>query len=152
MNIAQALKEKNRTTGRINRLERQINSYNRYMKDEQPELDVTELMAALEVERKKLVDLKTSIGKANSGIIDLLVQLEEAKSELTFWEARLTNHGPPSKTEECKSYVDGEWKAVMKEKVSVLSTKDVYAEQDRLQKVINDLQDKIDTYNATTTV
>lgn len=152
MNIAQGLKEKNRIAGKISRLERQVNQHNRYFTTDQPDLNAAELFASLTQERSNLIDIKSRIAKANAGIVHSLVELEEAKSELTFWESRLTNHGPALKEEEARIHVNNEWVWIPKEKISIITTKDVYDNQERVQRKICELQDAVDAYNATTKI
>lgn len=154
MNIAQALKEKNRISGRIARLENMVNKYNQYNKDDAPEFDAQELMTLLCKERKDLLAIKQAIAKANAGIADKLVELAEAKSTLTWWERRFSSHGP-STSETLERMYDPEttqWIMVKKERVSVFSTKDIQERVDDWQKVVEALQDEIDNYNATTSV
>ena len=150
MNIAQGLKEKNRITGRISRLERQINQYNRYLSTEEPEFDINELNALLSKERECLIAIKTRISKANNNIVDKLVLLEETKSELAFWQNRFGNHGPATKEELIFPRGGTEQQTVIR--LSCITTKDIFEKEEQLQKVINNLQDEIDTHNATTLI
>lgn len=159
ISIARALKEKARLIGQINKLWNQINKENIKRKsfDLTPAADgsrsaipsIEELNAARKFDvkanlqtymnmRKRLIDLKVAITKANAEAADILVKLTEAKS----WLFTLTNlavaendvrqsHG---EAVVCFSAVDPEDHIVM---------------QNEATAQVNDLQDQIDEFNAT---
>lgn len=151
MNVAKALKEKNRISGKIFKLQKQVESCNRYKSGKEPDFNSLDLLKELQMEWAHLIDLKTKIAKANNGIADKLIQLAEAKAELSFWTG-FRAAGPASETTNDINYVDG--KAVTVEGImySSISSKEVTEHQQRVQKLIEDLQDEIDDYNQKTRI
>ena len=151
MNIAKALKEKNRITGRIGTLQAQVYKFNTYTKGADQDFNSNDLLLKLQEEWAFLIDLKTKIAKANVGIADKLVQLTESKAELSFWNS-FRNTGPSETKSNERKYIDGEWAYVEVATVNTINSKTVQENVDRVQKRIEDLQDEIDNYNATTKI
>lgn len=150
MNIAQALKEKNRIAGRIAKLQRQVVQYNSYQVSEsdQREFNSKELLVKLQKEKCALVSIKTRIANANSGIVDKLVKLAEGKAEMAFWSCFTSGANRTNKQvyNHAKSeYVDITF-------INTIPSKEVSENIDRVQGLIESLQDAIDNYNATTSV
>ena len=106
MNIAKSLKEKNRISGKISKLQKQVEQCNRYKAGKEPDFNSVDLLKELQIEWAHLIDLKTKIAKANNGIADKLIQLTEAKAELSFWNG-FRAAGQPSETTDDINYVDG---------------------------------------------
>jgi len=151
-NIAQSLKEKNRITGRISKLQTQVRTYNRYDKANPPDLSGKDLLIKLQEEWAYLIDLKTKIAKANIGIANKLIRLTEAKAELKFWT-------------ELQPYTGKEWEVIIKsvyksggpvdvqvEMVSDITSLKVLEQIEHVQLEIEMLQDDIDSYNAQTQI
>jgi len=151
MNISKALKEKNRITGRISKLQGQVSKYNRYKKDSVREFSSKEILKSLQEEWAFLIDIKSKIAKANVGIADKLIQLTEAKAELSFWNT-LNNIGPSEEVVAETKYVNGSYASVDITMICDVTSKDVQTNIDRVQKLIEDLQDEIDDYNAKTKI
>jgi len=151
MTINKALKEKNRIAGRISKLQTQVVKYNRYKKDSTVEFSTKELFKSLQEEWAYLIDIKSKIAKANVGISDKLVQLTEAKAELSFWNS-FGNVGPAKETIQESKFIDGKYVFIDTVNVSEITTKDVQTNINRVQKLIENLQDEIDEYNATTKI
>lgn len=147
MNIAQALKEKNRIAGEIAKIERKIQSSNRYV-GEAKKFDTVELGKKLVSERAKLVALKTRIAVANVGIARELVELAEAKAQLKFLNS-LEHYVGLSEEKGTSGYGEFEKEIVTYSQISV---QDLEKFTDEAQKLVNDLQDKVDAFNATTSV
>jgi len=161
MSIARALKEKNRLVGKINQVRNLLNAENVktfsvQVKDGE-QYDEEKLIAAcdgkrkvdvkaLEVEWKtleeKLIQLKVAIQKANSGAIETLVRLQEAKSHLT--QINEIRYGENEVSENYNGRVTGISAALGQEYE--------LAEKTKYTNLVNELQDKIDEYNATTQV
>ena len=87
--ISKALKEKNRVVGEIVRLENKLrNSNSRIignrgaLSDEDIVAIATELMAT----RTKLVILKSKISLATAPISQKLINLDQIKAEIKFWD------------------------------------------------------------------
>jgi len=151
MNISKALKEKNRIAGRISKLQTQVSKYNRYKKDSAKEFSSKELLESLQTEWAYLIDIKSKIAKANAGISDKLVQLTEAKAELSFWNG-ISNTGPSEEVVSESKYVGGQYIYVDTVMICDITNKSVQTNINRIQKLIEDLQDEIDEYNATTKI
>ena len=151
MNISKALKEKNRIAGRIAKLQAQVAKYNRYKKDSVREFSSRELLKSLQEEWAYLIDIKSKIAKANAGISDKLVQLTEAKAELSFWNG-ISNTGPSEEIVSESKYLNGTYVNVDVTMICDVSSKDVQTNINRVQKLIEDLQDEIDDYNASTKI
>ena len=151
MTISKALKEKNRIAGRISKLQIQVVKYNRYKKDSTVEFSTKELFKNLQEEWAYLIDIKSKITKANVGISDKLVQLTEAKAELSFWSG-FSNVGPVEETVQESKYIGDRYVTVDTVNVSEFTTKDVETNINRVQKIIEDLQDEIDGFNQFTRI
>jgi hypothetical protein len=151
MNIAQSLKEKNRIAGRINKLQKKVEDYNVKEINEVKDFDSLELLKELQTEWAYLIDIKSRLARANIGICEKLVRLAEAKSELSFWSC-FHNAGQAAETY-LHRYNDGE-KIVSEQrtKVSLITSKEVTDHQERVQTMIDTLQDEIDIYNGTTQI
>jgi hypothetical protein len=152
-NISKALKEKNRITGKINKLQQQLYTFNRYEKGKTPDLDAKKVMKSLQEEWAFLIDLKTRIAKANVGIAEKLIRLSEAKAELKFWTGFI-NAGPSEEVSEVTNYDYKLGQHVTKEvtKVSVFTSKEILESVDAVQSLIEKYQDEVDDYNATTQI
>lgn len=161
MSIARALKEKNRLVGRINQVRSLLSSENVKIftvsvgEGERPDYDAMRKeceakrrvdVAALEMEwkalKERLAELKIAIQKANAGAIDVLVRLQEAKSHLAeidqiqYGENDVSDMGC-GRYRVCSAVFGQEYQ---------LSEKKKYGD------LVNELQDRIDEYNASTQV
>jgi hypothetical protein len=150
INIAKALKEKNRITGRITKLQKQVVDNNRYKEGVDRDYNSNDLLKSLQEEWAHLIDLKTRIAKANVGIADKLIMLTEAKAELAFWNG--FRSGQPIEETTGSEYVDGKYVTVTINHIHTIPSKEVDANVLRVQKQIEDLQDEIDTFNAITKI
>lgn len=151
MTISKALKEKNRIAGRIAKLQTQVVKYNRYKKNSVVEFSSKDLLKALQEEWAYLIDIKSKIAKANIGISDKLVQLTEAKAELSFWNS-IHNVGPSEEVFLESKYQNGQHVNVETTMICDITSKAVQDNINRVQKSIEDLQDEIDDYNSTTKI
>lgn len=150
INIAKALKEKNRITGRITKLQKQVVENNHYKEGVDRDYNSNDLLKSLQEEWAHLIDLKTRIAKANIGIADKLIMLTEAKAELVFWNG--FRSGQPIEERDEYQYVDGKNVTVTVNYINTIPSKEVDANVLRVQKQIEDLQDDIDTFNALTKI
>ena len=150
MNIAQALKEKNRIAGRIVKLVNQVKQYNKYIEGKPQPFNSRVLLEKLQEEWAYLISIKSKIAKANQGISDKLVQLAEAKAELVFWNT--FNSGSAEETFSESKYVDGKYVSVEVKGGHHIPITEVQLNIDRVQTLIETLQDEIDNYNATTKI
>jgi hypothetical protein len=150
-NISRALKEKNRISGKIAKLQKQVEEFNTYEEGKVLDLSSIDLLGQLQEEWAYLIDLKTKIAMANIGIADKLIKLTEAKSELAFWN-QFRNSGPAVEATEKSEYREGKHVIVPCNKYSCITSKEILDHRDRVQKLIENLQDEIDDYNAQTLI
>lgn len=151
MNIAQGLKEKNRATGRISTLQKQIQNLNVYRKDRPVDYSSKELLIELQSEWAFLIDLKSKIAKANVGVSAKLINLTETKAELSFWDDMLLFSGSAEvHTSEAVRY--GSEENVVVTTVSEITSLEVNENIKKAQMNIDNIQDEIDAYNATTQI
>jgi hypothetical protein len=150
-NISRALKEKNRISGKIAKLQKQVEEFNTYEDGQTLDLSSIDLFGQLQEEWAYLIDLKIKIAIANIGIADKLIKLTEAKAELAFWN-QFKNSGPFIDNTERSEYRGGQYVMVSIKKYSSISSKEILDERDRVQKLIENLQDEIDDYNAKTLI
>ena len=153
MNIARALKEKNRVAGRLAQLLNTIARDNNRMYPKDRYEDEMLRIRGLETEsqnlRKYLIDLKAAIQRATVPICHLLVEQAEFKARIAWVSANI--HSEPRENY-VSSVVDGKIVQVIE------TTKPYYSQTEKdtmlkeLQTRIEDLQDMIDEHNATTTV
>lgn len=155
MNIAQALKTKNRIIGEMNKLLSFVEKHNVSSKKAGSERPTQSGGATPEAVReaffnylemgKKLVGIKSSIQTASAPIAGKLVEMAETKSLL------IKIQGLPVR--EAVTLEGGYGKEAYEvEYSSVITEKEQIALGEELQNKINDLQDEIDAFNATTQV
>lgn len=155
MNLAKALKTKNRLAGEVARLKAQINAFNvvrikivNYGASDEKRfsrarpIDVGKAMVDLEGKVRELINLKTAIAKANVGIYQKIEEMNEAKGMITFYEAMPEDRADDIDTEE-DVVTATSW-----ENIVTSSMKARIIETNR--KLVEMLQDEIDEYNATT--
>ena len=155
MNIAQALKEKNRIAGRLAALQGQLVKYNRYRSDQIPVEDPLVTWEKILVEKARLNQIKYQIQKANAGIAAELVYIAEAKVMLTFLTDRLQNAGNVGlrgRSELVYNRATGDYSDSTYTIEYGLDAADLREQIEHYQKQIEDLQDKIDNYNAVTQI
>ena len=159
MNIAKALKQKNRLVGEINRCWTTIKGRNTLSfetdlddKDalkaiglRNDELDT--VFADLDKNQSELISLKSRIQEASLPIVPKLVRLAEAKSQIKQWES--LNVSPLLKSSKASRY-NIEEKTVNVSNYVEYSA--VEATLKDLRDLVNTLQDEIDDFNGRTTV
>lgn len=150
-NISRALKEKNRISGKIAKLQRQVEEFNTYEEGKVLDLSSIDLLGQLQEEWAYLIDLKTKIAMANIGIADKLIKLTEAKAELAFWN-QFRNSGPSVEATEKSEYREGKYMMVPCNKYSCITSKEILELRDAAQKLIENLQDEIDDFNQKTLI
>ena len=138
--LAQALKEKNRLTGEISRLWGLVQRQNSCWENRTRSINIHKTMDTIGYYTQKLIELKTKIGKANSGNLENIYALEEYKSQLSKL------NGIDTETSEQYLGLNNSIKIV---KNCIISESEVLEQQRLLQLQCNQLQDKLDSYNAT---
>lgn len=151
MNISKALKEKNRLTGKIAQLQKKVMTYNVKNEGEPSDFDSLEVLKELQFAWAYLIDLKTKIAKANIGIADKLIELTEAKAELTFWNS-FNNAGPAKTIVKSNKFNGRETVEVETVRLSGITSKEVFDYRDSVQERIDALQDEIDIFNGSTMI
>jgi hypothetical protein len=146
MNLAQALKQKNRLAGEIARQQVILQRENARRSDSVSKVDrkaVLDKILALSVE---LGTLKAKIATANIGIYAALERMAEAKSLISFYQGLTKREGEEvqfiGRDDEKLTYT---WD-------SFVTQTDCDNRVAELQQQINALQDQVDTYNATTNI
>ena len=136
--LAKALKVKNRLAGRLAKAQADIQAFNSVPQGQADQVNVPALMKTREELVGALVGLKASINDANREAQRDIYLLAEKKATAQFLGALNTRHGPqpsiyPSTTE--VTYV------------AALKKADVDGLMVRLEKEIDQLQDKLDQFN-----
>lgn len=146
MNIAKALKVKNRLVGELNRKKEIFSRENSKRNDDasqiNPELAYNEVLATFD----KLVELKGAINKATAGVSGKLAELAEYKQYLNFIQ------GVPCKEGTFKEFLGYGSEAVDYTYTAFLNQAAIDEKVEHYQTKINTLQDEIDEYNAKTQV
>jgi hypothetical protein len=136
--LGKALKIKNRLTGRLAKVQADIQAYNSVPEGQADQVNVPALMKTREELVGALVSLKTAINDAYREAQRDIYDLAEKKATAQFLAGLNTRHGPepavyPNTTE--VNYV------------AALRKADVDALVVRLEKEIDQLQDRLDQFN-----
>lgn len=144
MNLAQALKLKNRLAGELSRKQQILERENARRNDSVSKVDREAVWNEIVDLSTKLGELKGRITRANVAIYPSLERMAELKSRITFL------HNLPKREGEDVSFIGRD-----NEKLTYVW--DSFINQEKsdwlvnvLQQEINSLQDKVDAYNATT--
>lgn len=136
--LAKALKIKNRLTGRLGKVQADIQAYNSVPEGQADQVNVPALMKTREELVGALVSLKTAINDANREVQRDIYDLAEKKATAQFLAGVNTRHGPHPTI----------YPATIEVKyVAALKKTDVDALVVRLEKEIDQLQDKLDHFN-----
>lgn len=145
MSLAQALKEKNRLAGELARCWTMIARENSKREDSPRIIDIAETYRKVQLYKEKLTELKTKIGLANAGNLERIYRLEECKNELN----RLND----IRTDEASDFqAIGESNYKEFKRTVVFTAAQVYEMHEKVQQECNNIQDELDTYNATTKI
>ena len=144
MNLSQALKEKNRLAGELVRQQQILQRENSRRSDATSKVDREHVW-------NKIIEISTSLGElkgritvANIGVYPLLERMSELKARISYLNSLSVREGEElvfiGRDQEKMSYT---WNSLInQEKRDTLTGE--------LQLQINELQDKIDIYNAVT--
>lgn len=145
MNIAQALKEKNRLLKKITGITAQIKSSNRHRADLRNIPDVSALVATLEKLQGELVALKGRIAVASAKIQPKLAKMDTIRQFSAMLETLNTDESP--------DVTHRGYQNVQEIPVVVQMGRQVVdAKKEALTAELDALQDEVDTFNATTQV
>lgn len=139
ISLAKALKLKNRLAGRLNKVQSDIQHFNSVLEEQTGKVDVASLMKTREEIMDALVDLKTSIIRANNEIQPLLIRQGELRSKAEFISMIPVRDGV-----ERHGYQNTEIKYV-----ATLKKQDVDEETRKIETEIDAIQDKLDEFNHT---
>lgn len=146
MNIAKALKVKNRLVGEVNRLKEIIRRENSRRDDNPSKIDVNSVVEEFLKASTRLSILKGEIQKANVGIFDSLALLEESKNSLNWLKTLPTREG------EEVDFIGRDQEKLTHKWTAYYNQERLDKEVKKLEDFISLLQDGIDEYNAKTTV
>ena len=141
MNLAQALKKKNRLAQKISTLQAEIQVENSARADNPRKINVEDSLAALDIAIEELLKIKIAIFVASPPVRENILRLGELKSRIIFLQDMNTTEGMVRQYER-----DDVKYSAIKDKVWV---KNQIAECEAL---IDSLQDELDTFNHTTNI
>jgi len=146
MNLAQALKQKNRLAGDIVRQQQILQRENARRSDSVSTVDREAVWNRIQQLSEELGDLKGKITAANIGIYPLLERMAELKSRISFIQGLNKQEGEEvtfvGRDQEKLVYT---WNAT----INQIRCDKLVAD---LQVQINDLQDKVDQFNSVTQI
>lgn len=146
MNIAKALKVKNRLVGELTKLQEIARRENSRRNDNPSQVNVGEVFDQIAETRSKLVSLKAAIVQASAPVAKELAQLAEVKAFLNWVPALPVREGEEKVAiGHSKDTIDYTWTAFMNRQA-------VDRWVAKLQLEANSLQDQIDDFNAQTQV
>lgn len=155
INIAKALKEKNRIAGELRELQALLNACNCYIEGKEQKFKPFEVMVQVTSCWEKLEDLKIKIQRANSGIVHLLVKMAETKAWITFLKNIPTTEGEVVQQRYInRGYDDdpmmpGKPGQIMKAEFDVVWVRDAIKVREA---ELNSIQDEVDAFNAGHTI
>jgi hypothetical protein len=140
--LAKALKLKNRLAGKVAKLTLTVQTYNSTQESGE-QIDVRAAFGARSDLVGRLTDLKHAIARANAPIQRGIFDLAELKAEVALLAGLNTKHG---------TLLEGYPNAGQVTYVAQFRKADVDALTDALEGRIDELQDKLDTFNTQTLV
>lgn len=146
MKLAKVSKKINVLKGDIGDLQNRIDRAMRTLEGNAYPEDLTPLASRLDEKVKRLVALKTARMKANvdNGMYEVILQLGEAKSQLRWLDQLDVSSGitPASRYDDTKTTLY----------ISQMTVAEKQAKMDYLREKIEDMVDKLDDFNAGTTI
>ena len=149
MNIAKALKVKNRLIGELKSLRERFASVNAYIDNDGSTVDRGAIFKSIGQTQERLIALKSALAYASANIAHKLVEIAETKSELEFFKNLYILEGFTSSYE-----FDADGKQIIKQ-IPRKNHVDENTRQDIMKSLsdkIANLQDEIDDYNAMTII
>lgn len=144
MSLAKALKEKNRIAEKIQEHRDQIREYNSIDLGKKRPISIQACLQQLQPLEENLIRVKAAISTANAGVARELNEIMCQRAILMFYQTLDTSE------ERFVRGKEGEDIKVNKDVVIPLAT--TLAKSEEIKTKINDLQDKLDEYNALTKV
>lgn len=146
MNLAQALKQKNRLAGEIVRQQQILQRENARRSDSVSQVDRNAVWQKIIELSEELGNLKGKITQANVNIYPALERMAELKARIAF-----INSLPKREGEEV-NFIGRDQEKMVYQWDSLINQQKCDELVADLQEEINDLQDEVDSYNATTQV
>lgn len=146
MNLAQALKQKNRLAGELVRQQQILQRENARRSDSVSQVDRDAVYEKILSLSDELGELKGKITQANVNIYPALERMAELKSRISFLQGLAKREG------EEVVFVGRDQEQVKYQWDSFINQEKCDETVAELQEQINDLQDEVDAYNATTEV
>ena len=140
MNIAQALKLKNKTAVKLNKLWQRFHASNSHQEGEEATYFAADLWNEINSVTVELITLKTKIHTASEPIRADIFHMSELKSTIQNLRGLSTQKGTITRYDQTATYVctyDTLWKDT---------------QMDVLEAKIEELQEKMDKFNHTTTI
>jgi hypothetical protein len=141
ISLARALKEKAKLVGNITMLELRLETNNSHNKLNTPDYNAAEVLNELVAAKKSLVALKTKIATANAPIAGHIFEMAELKGLVSTLRGLNTTQGTHSAGRYGREEV-AEFSAT-------ISRKKADEEITKLEGRIQDIQEILDTHNAT---
>ena len=142
MNLAKALKVKNKKLAEYNKTLQKVMAYNSYEVSSKKDYNAKELLQLAEKQLSEYVALKTAIHAASQPVRDKIFLIGELKSLLGRIQGLSTNEGT----------VKNRYSDDVSTYASDITLLEKDAKIDELEKQIEELQDALDYFNATTEV
>ena len=142
MNLAKALKVKNKKIAEYNKTLQKVMAYNSYEISSKKDYNAKELLQLAETQLSEYVALKTAIHAASQPVRDKIFLIGELKSLLGRIQGLSTNEGT----------VKNRYSDDVSTYASDITLLEKDAKIDELEKQIEELQDALDYFNATTEV
>jgi hypothetical protein len=136
--LSKALKIKNRLAGRLVKVQQTITTYNSIVEGRADEVNVVQLDKDRAELVEALINLKTAIYEGNKGIYRHIIQMAEKKSEIQLLSALNTRNGS-----------EPDFSGINVKYVAAIKKTEVDKRVKQLEKELDDLQDHVDSYNAT---
>lgn len=145
MNIAKALKVKNRLVGRITNQQLVISRENSRRDDSVSTVDVEAEFKVLQDLLNELIDLKTKISVASTPIFNKLIIMQEYKAFINYLRGVSTREGVEIESYGQSVVKEYKWTSFIND-----TKKDALIKE--LEDTINLLQDEVDNFNAITSI
>jgi hypothetical protein len=145
MNLSQALKQKNRLAGELVRHQQILLRENSKRSDSVSTVDRYTIWLKIQEISDELGVLKGKISTANIGIYPLIERMAELKSRIAYVASLPKREGEEKVMGYQTETLTYKWDSFINQEKSDKLTFE-------LQEKINELQDKIDNYNATTNI
>jgi hypothetical protein len=144
MNIKQALKEKNKLVKRIGENTKLMQDFNSIEVGNQRPYSTTELKNQLIKDRSELANLKAKIHLANTPVLEEIFYMAELKSMIQSLKKMDCTEG---KSNRDRYRMESE--LVLTSEMSLVQRNETISE---LEKMIEDIQDRLDVFNSNTVI